>query len=237
MKKLGIIGGMGPEATSFFYARITGRTKASCDQEHLDIMILSHASMPDRTHAILTGDKSDVLEAATKDIWALEMLGVENIAIPCNTFHYFLEDLQKETKIPIINMLEETVKAILKENPNVKKIGIMGTDGTLRAGTYFRVCEKMGVQAVAPGDEAQKGVMSLIYDEIKSGKPADETKFVRAYEDLKQQGCDAVILACTEISVYKEYHEVPKDCIDAMDILVRESILRSGAELKEASYR
>ena len=224
MKKLGIIGGMGPEATSFFYARITGRTKASCDQEHLDIVILSHASMPDRTHAILTGDKSDVLEAATKDIRALEMLGVENIAIPCNTFHYFLEDLQKETKIPIINMLEETVKAILKENPNVKKIGIMGTDGTLRAGTYFRVCEKMGV-------------MALIYDEIKSGKPADETKFVRAYEDLKQQGCDAVILACTEISVYKEYHEVPKDCIDAMDILVKESILRSGAELKEASYR
>ena len=95
----------------------------------------------------------------------------------------------------------------------------------------------MGVQAVAPGEEAQKGVMSLIYDEIKSGKPADETKFVRAYEDLKQQGCDAVILACTEISVYKEYHEVPKDCIDAMDILVKESILRSGAELKEASYR
>ena len=106
MKKLGIIGGMGPEATSFFYARITGRTKAASDQEHLDIVILSHASMPDRTHAILTGDKSAVLEAAMQDIRALEMLGVENIAIPCNTFHYFLEDLQKETKIPIINMLE-----------------------------------------------------------------------------------------------------------------------------------
>ena len=74
----------------------------------------------------------------------------------------------------------------------------------------------------------------MIYDEIKSGKPADKAKFYRADEDLKQQGCDAVILACTEISVFKEYYPVPEDCIDAMDILVKESILRSGAELKEA---
>ena len=94
LKKLGVIGGMGPEATSFYYARVIARTKAESDQEHINMIILSHATMPDRTQAILTGNKLPFLKAITQDARDLEMLGVENIAIPCNTSHYFLEDIQ-----------------------------------------------------------------------------------------------------------------------------------------------
>ena len=71
------------------------------------MIILSHATMPDRTQAILTGNKIPFLKAITQDARDLEMLGVENIAIPCNTSHYFLEDIQKSTSVPIINMVEE----------------------------------------------------------------------------------------------------------------------------------
>lgn len=234
MKKLGIIGGMGPEASCFFYSRITARTKASCDQEHIDIVIFSHASMPDRTKAILTGHKEEFLKAIAKDIKDLEKIGVANIAIPCNTSHYFLKDIQAMTEIPIINMVEESVKYVLEQHPGIKKIGIMGTDGTLQAGTYYRACRKMGVEAIVPHEDAQRDVMSLIYDDIKGGKTGDRSKFDRAYADLKGQGCEAIILACTEISVFKEYYSVPVDCIDAMDVLVKESILRSGAQLKDA---
>ena len=92
LKKLGVIGGMGPEATSFYYARVIARTKAESDQEHINMIILSHATMPDRTQAILTGNKLPFLKAITQDARDLEMLGVENIAIPCNTSHYFLEE-------------------------------------------------------------------------------------------------------------------------------------------------
>ena len=95
LKKLGVIGGMGPEATSFYYARVIARTKAESDQEHINMIILSHATMPDRTQAILTGNKLPFLKAITQDARDLEMLGVENIAIPCNTSHYFLEDIHK----------------------------------------------------------------------------------------------------------------------------------------------
>ena len=83
LKKLGVIGGMGPEATSFYYARVIARTKAESDQEHINMIILSHATMPDRTQAILTGNKLPFLKAITQDARDLEMLGVENIAIPC----------------------------------------------------------------------------------------------------------------------------------------------------------
>ncbi|GAA6492798.1 MAG TPA: amino acid racemase [Candidatus Bariatricus faecipullorum] len=228
-KKLGIIGGMGPEASSFFYARITARTMASRDQDHIDMVILSHATMPDRTEAILTGQKKPFLDAITEDARTLEKLGAANIAIPCNTSHYFLEDIQAATSVPIINMVEESVRYVLENHPDVKKIGIMGTDGTIQTGTYYRACEKAGVIACVPDEEAQRDVMSLIYDDIKGGKTGDRSKFERAYRNLMGQGCDAVILACTEISVFKEYYPVPVNCVDAMDVLVREAILRSGA--------
>lgn len=233
LKKLGVIGGMGPEATSFFYARLIARTKATTDQEHIDTVILSHATMPDRTQAILTGNKEPFLKAITKDARDLEILGVSNIAIPCNTSHYFLDEIQAATDVPIINMVEESIRYAMESYPNAKKIGIMGTDGTIQAGTYHRECEKKGIIAVSPETEYQKDVMSLIYDDIKSGKAGDPVKFNRVYENLMEQNCDVVILACTELSVFKESYEIPENCIDAMDVLVKESILRSGAGYRE----
>ena len=72
--------------------------------------------------------------------------------------------------------------------------------------------------------------MSLIYDDIKKGKNGDRAKFDRVIGELVRKGCDVVILACTELSVFKGKHEISSICLDAMDVLVRESILRSGAE-------
>lgn len=229
-EKLGVIGGMGPEATNFFYARLIARTKADRDQEHIDTIILSHASMPDRTRAILTGQKEELIKALTEDAKNLEKLGVSNIAIPCNTSHYFYDEIQAAVNVPIIHMVEESVKYVKKSWPDTKKVGIMGTDGTVQAGTYHRACKKYGLEIITPSAERQKDVMSLIYDDIKCGKTGERGKFDRTYEEFMEQGCDAVILACTEISVFKEYYQVPLNCVDAMDVLVRESILRSGAE-------
>ena len=91
MGKLGVIGGMGPEATAFFYEEVIAHTDASRDQEHLDMVIISQASMPDLTHAILTGSDTRLLEVMREDARALESLGCTCIAIPCNTSHYFYD--------------------------------------------------------------------------------------------------------------------------------------------------
>ena len=90
-KKLGVIGGMGPEATAYFYEEVIRHTRAGCDQEHLDMTILSHASMPDRTKAIQTGQSRELLEAMKEDVRILEAAGATNIANPCNTSHYFYD--------------------------------------------------------------------------------------------------------------------------------------------------
>lgn len=233
LKKLGVIGGMGPEATSYYYENVIAHTKAEKDQEHIDMVILSHAAIPDRTEAIITGDDRHLINMLADDARTLESLGVSNIAITCNTSHYFYDQIQKAVQVPIINMIHESVAYAVKEFGQVKRIGIMATDGTINSRIYHKECRKLGVTPVKPSEERQKDVMSLIYDDIKSGKPGDRAKFDRVLSEFMRKGCDAVILACTELSVFKGKHDIPTICLDAMDVLVRESILRSGAEYKK----
>lgn len=230
MGKLGVIGGMGPEATSYFYEEIIAHTKASSDQEHIDMAILSHASMPDRTKAIITGEHRLLLEAMGQDAKLLEAWGAGHIAIPCNTSHYFYDEIQAKTHVPIIHMVRESVQYAVRMGEHIRRIGIMGTDGTIRAGVYDRECRTLGVEAVVPSEKRQQDVMSLIYDDIKGGRPGDPGKFERTLAELTEKGCDIVLLACTEISVFKKTYTVPAICLDAMDVLIRESIVRSGAE-------
>ena len=122
-KKLGIIGGLGPAASVFFYNRITEHTVASCDQEHLDIILLSHATLPDRTAVIESGEDEELIRLLDEDLKTLESLGVSNIAIPCNTSHYFYDQMQSCVSIPIIHMIHESVRYASENRPNVKKIG------------------------------------------------------------------------------------------------------------------
>ena len=187
-KILGVIGGMGPEATAYFYEEVIAHTKALKDQDHIDMVILSHASMPDRTGAINSGEHDALLAAMKGEIEKLEKCGAGNIAIPCNTSHYFLDKIQAMTEIPVINMIEETAKYIAEGEIKVKKVGILATDGAVKAGLYQKACEKFGLESEVPDPEYQKKVMSLIYDDIKAGKLGDEDKFRAAVTNLQSKG-------------------------------------------------
>lgn len=227
MGKLGVIGGMGPEATAFFYEEVIKHTNASRDQEHLDMVIISQASMPDRTHAIITGDDARLIQVMREDAQALETLGCTCIAIPCNTSHYFYDKIQSFTGVPIIHMPREAVREAVQAR-GARRIGIMGTDGTVRSGVYARECEALGVECMVPSPERQSDVMSIIYENVKAGHPADMGKFSLVVDELVRRGCDAIILACTELSVARRRQGAPDVCLDAMDVLVREAIERSG---------
>lgn len=232
MKKLGIIGGMGSQATAYFFNRIVENTKASKDQEHIEIVILNHSTLPDRTQTILSGKYENFISAIVEDIKKLEYLGVDNIAIPCNTSHFFYDDIQKQTELPIINMVKETVKHIINKNKAIRKIGIMATDGTIYTKIYENECITYGIEAIIPSEEKQKIVMNIIYNEIKNGKKGSLHKFMHVVDELKQKGCETIILACTELSYFKQYHTIPDYCVDSMDILVMKSIEFSGRECK-----
>ena len=113
MEKLGVIGGMGAEATSYYYDQVVRHTAAACDQEHIDMVVLSKSTMPDRTLAIKTGEHAELLATMKECARALEGLGCAHIAIPCNTSHYFYDQIQSFTKVPIIHMPRESVRYAL----------------------------------------------------------------------------------------------------------------------------
>ena len=169
MKKLGILGGMGPLATQLLYKMIIENTEASCDQEHIDMVILNHSTIPDRTQAIKSGNFDEILNILTTDARFLENSGCTAIAIPCNTSHYFFNDIQSQIGIPIINMIQSSIEAVKNSDPGIKKIGILGTDGTLFSDIYKKECEKLDLEAVYPAPDIQKIVMDIIYNQIKKG--------------------------------------------------------------------
>ena len=97
---------------------------------------------------------------------------------------------------------------------------------------YQRECEAQGLVAYSPPPEVQKVVMSIIYDEIKKGEKGSREKFAVMDKCLRQAGCDAAILGCTELSVYRTYHPLPDFYVDAMDILAERCITYCGYKLR-----
>lgn len=228
--RLGILGGMGPQATQDFYQRILDRTDAACDQEHLPTLIWSDTAMPDRTAAILGGDAEGCYQRLLEGARLLERGGCTALAIPCNTSHYFADRLQGDLTIPLIHMPRETVGVLAAEGK--KKVGILGTDGTICTGVYQKECDARGIEALSPPADIQKLVMSIIYDEIKRGETGSREKFAVIDHWLRQAGCDSAILGCTELSVYRTYHSLPDYYLDAMDVLAQRCITACGYRLR-----
>ena len=221
-QRLGILGGMGPQATQDFYQRILDRTDAARDQDHLPTLIWSDTAIPDRTAAILGGDAEGCYRRLLAGARLLENGGCTVLAIPCNTSHYFADRLQGDIGIPLIHMPRETVAALAAQGR--KTVGILGTDGTIQTGIYQKELAALGMEPRVPSPQAQKKVMSLIYDDIKAGKAGDPEKFAAVHQDLEDQGCDCAILACTELSVFSSQHHLPPFYLDAMAILAERSI-------------
>ncbi|MFS1514439.1 aspartate/glutamate racemase family protein [Chengkuizengella sp. SCS-71B] len=232
-KILGVIGGMGPKATSVFFDKVVEKTEAHKDQDHIDMVILNHATIPDRTSVILEKNEKMFITAIKKDIELLEAAKVDHIAIPCNTSHYFYEDLQKMTDIDIIHMVDETVKKIVETYGANCKVGIMATSGTISSGIYDKSATKFNIDLSVPNQTLQDQIMKIIYNDIKNDLTADTNEIEAIIHDfIFKQNCSCVILACTEFSCIKLSEEIQSYCIDAMDVLVERSIELSGKQLK-----
>lgn len=229
-QRLGVLGGMGPQATQVFYQFVLDRTDAARDQDHLPAVILSDTGIPDRTAAILSGDTEGLYRRLLGDARMLERCGCTVLAIPCNTSHYFADRLQGEIGVPIIHMLRETAAALSAQGK--KRPGILATDGTIQMGLYHKECAAVGMEAVSPDPDTQKLVMSIIYDEIKQGEKGSRDKFAKIDRAIRRAGCDCAILACTELSVFATYHPLPSFYLDAMMVMAERAVERCGYPLR-----
>ena len=200
-KLLGILGGLGPMSTVYFYELLTALTDAKCDQEHIDMVISSRATTPDRTAYILGKSDENPLDVMIPEAKKLVAYGAEVIAIPCNTAHYFYDRLAAEIDIPILNIIAESVKRLSEDG--VKRFGLLATEGTVKSGTYQKYCDAHRIECVVPDDEHQRMVSEIIYGEIKQNRPADMKRFGEISDHMRSLGCERLILGCTELSLIK----------------------------------
>jgi aspartate racemase len=235
--KIGVIGGMGPAASALFYRMTVEHTRAARDQEHLDMILLSHASMPDRTEALLGGRRAELLALLLADARLLERCGADAIAIPCNTSHALADEIEAGIGVPLIHMpaeaartCAESLAAQVPKPAQPARVAVLATDGTAQTGVYQRELEKYGIEPWLPPADAQRLVMKLIYDGVKAGGTADFADFLTIERALLHAGCAAAVMACTELSVLKERFGLPAFYIDAMLALARRVILFAGKE-------
>ena len=219
-KLIGIAGGMGPKATSDLFSRIIERTPANCDQEHYEIMVYNNPKIPDRSNAILNGGKNPKNEIVNT-CQRLEQSGSDFIIIPCNTAHYYFDEIQSEIKIPIINMIKITAEYLNKQNFN--KVGVMGTKATLKSRLYQKELEMFNIDAYIPDNIDY--IMEMIYDIKKGENPRDlsNKKLVRTLNNLIEKQVEAIVLGCTELSYFfKEVGtmNIQVPLIDPIDLLI-----------------
>ncbi|MFI3253975.1 MAG: amino acid racemase [Eubacteriales bacterium] len=230
-KTLGILGGMGPMASSLLYEIITKSTKASCDQEHLEIFLYSCPSIPDRSQAIQSGHTEAVLTKLINGLKTLEQMGAEVLAVPCNTSHYFYQDMAQAVSVPLLDMVSLTVQKALENRP--KKVAILATEGTNYGRLYQNKFSDKNIPVFELPCHLQERVNQLIYQEIKANKPPSVENFQEIEAYLLGQEVDCILLACTELSIYAKEHPLSSLYLDALDILCREAILSCGGAFQD----
>lgn len=222
MSTLGIIGGLGPMATAYFMQLLTQMSDAKTDQEHMEILLYSKPSIPDRTQYIVgKSEKSPVPEMVLAGR-KLGQMGAELIAIPCITAHYFHRELEEQIGLPIINVIEETAHCLEKES--VSRVGLLATDGTIQSGLFQKKLEEYHMQCVLPSSDGQREIMRIIYDEVKAGKIVDIESFRGISDELFCQGAQVILLGCTELSLIKRDFKLPAGYLDVIDVLARKAV-------------
>lgn len=228
--RLGVIGGLGPMATAYYLELVVRMTDAKRDQDHPEIMVMDIPTIPDRTAYILGKSEEDPVGPMVQLGKQLKSLGATVLATPCVTAHYFHEALQQGSGLPVIHVIQKTAQLLRSEG--VGCVGLMATDGTVESGIFQKELEAAGVSVVLPDEQGQRGVMTIIYDQVKAGIPADLQLFHGICGQLRRQGAQVVILGCTELSLLKKQADLGDGILDVLDVLAKESVIACGKPVK-----
>jgi aspartate racemase len=202
-RKIGILGGMGPESTVYLFSLIVKNTRAKRDQDQLGIIIDNNPQIPDRTEAIL-GRGLSPLPELERSIRNLEKCGVDLIVIPCNTIFYFYESIQSMTDIPVIHTIKECVDHVKKNAQDVQKVGLLATTGTIMSKLYQKYFSEIGIEVIIPGAQAQNDIMDIIYGRqgIKASYiQINKAGLLKIARQMLASGAKAVVAGCTEIEL------------------------------------
>jgi len=223
-KIIGILGGMGPEATLDLFHKIIRLSPVEKDQDHFRIIIDNNPKIPDRTAAIF-GKGENPLPALQETVKNLEKAGADFIIMPCNTAHYFISEIQQSIKIPILNMIKETTHHVKSIFPSIKNVGLLATKGTYKTGLYNSFFKEKNIEILIPSPLEQDKIMDIIY-KIKKNILTKEMKnqIIKIAEKQIKKGAQAIIAGCTEIPLILKNEDLKVPVIDPTNILAKKAI-------------
>lgn len=223
-KIIGILGGMGPEATADLFYMIIRATPVEKDQDHIETIIYSNSKVPDRTPAILGEGPSPVAEMV-KVARKLEEAGADFLIIPCNTAHYFIDEVREAVGIPILHMIELTAKKIGNDFSQVKRAGLIATIGTIKSRIYSQSFDEVQVDILIPPNGLQLETMKAIYQHIKTGDlEGGKEILLRVADSIIQEGAQIIICGCTEVSLVLKNGDLPMPVVDPLQILAETAV-------------
>ena len=218
MKTVGIIGGLGPETTAEFYLDIVFSCYKKTKKSRPGI-IISSVPLPYQIEEELIIDNKGAeryIPFLVKEAIRLEKAGADFIVMPCNSLHVFINEIREAVKIPVLSIVEETVK-FLKKN-NFHKVGIISTSATIQNKLYETAFEENGIAYETP-DNFQQAKMGKFILNLVTGqqKNSDREELIKIINDFEKKGVDCVALACTDLQLLIPKHPTLK-IFDTMKI-------------------
>ena len=229
MKRLGILGGMGPAASAEFVVRLIEQSTASCDQEHIPFVLWNNPQIPDRSTSMRNGDNRP-FPFLLEGIHILKNARCDYIVIPCNSAHFWYDDLVK-MGVPIIHIVDSVAEELRTLNLDNQTIAIMGTQGTIEFRIYQNRLEQQGWNCIVPDQYEMDTYVQPAIDLIKAGKVKEsQIQLMKVIHNLIDRGAKAIVLGCTELPLaikIKVEENIP--IVNSIDSLVSASIkLYSG---------
>ncbi len=218
-KTVGVIGGLGPEATLDFFAKVIARTQAKTDQDHLHLIINNNPKVPNRNEAV-AGTGPSAGPALAESAAALERAGADFLVMVCNAAHAFQTHIEAAISIPFISMIEAVVETTLSTFPDIKQVGVLAASGCLDSELYQKAFAKRGIKTLIPEAQLRTRFMHLLY-EIKAGQKEQVKPKIRDLaQDLIGQGAELIIAGCTEVPLVLFQADLQVPLLNSTDVLV-----------------
>ncbi len=216
MKPVGILGGMGPEATILLMRKVLEAVPAGDDADHVPLIVHQNPQVPSRIAALIEGkgpDPMPVLMAMAQD---LERAGAQALAMPCNTAHHYAVAVSHATSLPFLDMTRLTADRL--SQTGARRVGMLASPATRKVGVFDAAFRAAGLTPVWPADE--QGLLDAIRA-VKAGAPAAQTAppLARAAASLADAGADHLLVACTELSLLADALRGELPHTDSLDCL------------------
>jgi len=229
-KVIGIVGGMGPEATLDLYREILRATPAQKDQDHLRVIIDSNPKIPDRTPAI-TGAGGSPVPAMAMSCRAVANAGADFVIIPCISAHFFLEELQQQIDLPVLSAFDAVSEHILARHPDIRRVGLLATSGTITGGRFAACLADHGITTIVPDKDHQERLMAAIYRIKASLDPQVRAQcradLIAAAVHAVAQSAQGIIAGCTEIPLELKPSDLSVPLFNPLAILAQAAVERA----------